>query len=181
MTSNRIGKYAWLELERRFLLREPPARLSDGWRITDRYISGTRLRLRRMEKLDGTGIIYKLGQKFRSETQSAAETTMTTMYLTSGEYDVLSRLEGRDLVKVRYTYPIDGREFGVDVFQGPLEGLVLADMEALTLESLSQFEPPDPDWLEVTEESFFTGGSLITLTRESFLAGMHRFNSQRLK
>jgi CYTH domain-containing protein len=134
-----------------------------------------------MEPLDGSEIVYKLGQKFRSDVQAPTETTMTTMYLTAGEYDILSWLEGPDLVKLRYSYPIDGREFGVDVFQGLLDGLVLAEMEALTPESLSQIEPPDPDWLEVTEETFFTGGSLASLTRESFLAGMHGFKLLRLK
>lgn len=33
----------------------------DGWGITDRYIIDTRLRLRRMEPLDGGETVFKLG------------------------------------------------------------------------------------------------------------------------
>lgn len=176
MASNRIGKYAWLELERRFLLRIPPPGLSGGWRITDRYISGTRLRLRRMAQLDGVEIVCKLGQKFRGENQRATETTMTTMYLTTDEFDRLAVLDALELVKVRYPYKINGFDCSIDVFQEKLDGLVIAEVEALSTESLMRLEPQGADWIEVTEEPFFTGGSLVKLTREQFLFEMDRWN-----
>src|SRR5947208_1185160 len=46
----REGKYARIERERRFLLADPPpsAAVTGRHRITDRYLPGTRLRLRRI-------------------------------------------------------------------------------------------------------------------------------------
>ena len=50
----REGKYARIERERRFLLAGPPpaAAVTARRRITDRYLPGTRLRLRRIDYLD---------------------------------------------------------------------------------------------------------------------------------
>ena len=67
MSSKRIGKYACLEIERRYLLKDIPADLDvtgNGWRIIDRYLPDTRLRLRRMESRAGEGRIFKLTQKY---------------------------------------------------------------------------------------------------------------------
>ena len=54
----REGKYARVERERRFLLAGPPrtSAVTASRRITDRYLPGTRLRLRRVDHLDSTGI-----------------------------------------------------------------------------------------------------------------------------
>ena len=61
----RAGKYARVERERRFLLADLPARAAAATprRITDRYLTGTRLRLRLVEHQDGGGCVYKLTQK----------------------------------------------------------------------------------------------------------------------
>jgi hypothetical protein len=79
MASQRIGKYACLEVESRHLLNKIPEDLLDspeGWLIIDRYFPNTRLRLRHMQSLSGNEDIYKLTQKYRSETQNAYETTI---------------------------------------------------------------------------------------------------------
>src|SRR5574339_653291 len=105
MSVRRIGKYACLEIERRYLLKavpgDWPAKV-DGWLITDRYFPNTRLRLRKMKSLSGDKHIYKLTQKYRSEDQSADETTITNMYLTEAEYNLLAALEGRIIEKKRF-------------------------------------------------------------------------------
>jgi hypothetical protein len=46
MSSKRVGKYACLELERRYLLSQLPSDLvgqANGWLIVDRYLVDTRL------------------------------------------------------------------------------------------------------------------------------------------
>jgi hypothetical protein len=59
--SERARKYARSEFERRFLMAELPASLStdDGWLIVDRYLTGTRLRLRRMEPFGAGERLYR--------------------------------------------------------------------------------------------------------------------------
>ncbi len=63
------GKYATLEYERRFLLRELPAQAHSPLLIEDRYIIGTRMRLRRVEA-DGQ-VVFKFCQKIRPQPTEA--------------------------------------------------------------------------------------------------------------
>jgi len=171
MTTNRIGKYACLEIERRYLLPKLPDGLraqSAGWRIFDRYIAGTRLRLRRMEPLNGDPVVYKLGQKYRADSQGPGETTMTNFYLDQAEYDRLVRLDGRDLFKIRHPFTHDGLTYGIDVFEGDLEGLILAEIECESLDIFEKIAMPPAGWIDVTENASFTGGYLSGLPREVF-------------
>ena len=175
MSSKRLGKYACLELERRYLLRELPSDLAgqeNSWLIVDRYIVDTRLRLRRMIEMESGEIVFKFGQKYRASSQSGVETTMTTMYLDEEEYDCLSKLEAREIVKKRYRYVSDGLEYGIDVFEGKLKGLILAEIECETEQDCERLQTPSFSLREVTEDIFFTGGFLSKLTREEFEAGL---------
>ncbi len=57
-------KYAVVERERRWLVRRIPEGVSSTKDIVDRYVTGTRLRLREVREADGT-VVRKLGQKVR--------------------------------------------------------------------------------------------------------------------
>jgi len=61
----REGKHARIERERRFLLAGPPPvpALTARRPITDRYLPGTRLRLRRIDYLDSGDCEFKFIQK----------------------------------------------------------------------------------------------------------------------
>jgi CYTH domain-containing protein len=169
----RIGKYSCREIERRFLLRHPPAGLSGraaDLRILDHYLPGTRLRLRRIERQAGGDVVLKLGQKFRGPGQDAMESTMTNLVLNEREYETLRQLGGREVVKYRYAYPYAGRRYAIDVFHGRLEGLVLAEVECERLEEAAGMPRPDFAVIEVTNDSAFTGGELATLTSEGLSA-----------
>jgi CYTH domain-containing protein len=62
------------------------------------------------------------------------------------------------LEKVRHTVPIDGLDWTIDVYMGPLNGVVLAEVE---LEHPDQ-HPQLPPWVgeEVTNDSRFEKGNL---------------------
>jgi len=179
MTSQRLGKYACLEVESRWLLSQLPDDLLDtphGWQIIDRYLPHTRLRLRHMQSLSGDEAIYKLTQKYRSETQNAYETTITNMYLTEAEYRHFEALEAKLLKKKRYPYSLPNLSLSVDVFEGRHQGLILAEVEAEKKAEVAELALPAFVLGEVTEDPFFTGGNLIMLTDEEFRRGL----SQRL-
>jgi CYTH domain-containing protein len=142
------GKYARFEVERRFLVRTPPPLPADGWRIVDRYLDGTRLRLRSMARLDGSETVRKLGQKL--PTGDPQRVALTNIYLSEAEYEVLAALPATELRKTRYR--VD--PFVVDVFAGRHAGLVLAEVDEIA--------GPLPPWIEreVTREERYTGGAL---------------------
>jgi CYTH domain-containing protein len=180
MTLQRIGKYACLEVEYRYLLSKIPDGLMDnpkGWLITDRYLPNTRLRLRHMQSLSGDENIYKLAQKYRSEKQNAYETTITNMYLTEAEYHHFQVLEAKILKKKRYPYSLPNFSLSIDVFEDRHQGLILAEMEVEKRAGVDELVFPSFVLKEVTEDPFFTGGNLVTMTDEEFRQGL----SQRLR
>jgi CYTH domain-containing protein len=149
------GKYARPERERRFVVTEVPEPLEHGRLIEDRYLDGGTLRLRAVRG-DGAPV-YKLTQKVRAGV-GPAEVSITNLYLSEDEYRMLVALPGSDLVKTRSLC----QGFAVDVFHGPLEGLVLAELEVEDL----QAELDLPDWIccEVTHDDTFSGGALASRT-----------------
>jgi CYTH domain-containing protein len=175
MTAQRIGKYACLEVECRFWLSQIPDDLLDnpqGWRITDHYFLNTRLRLRHMQSLSGDENIYKLTQKYRSETQNAYETTITNIYLTQDEYHYFESLEAKILQKKRYPYTLQNYSLSIDVFEGRQQGLILAEMELDKRAGVNELALPSFVLKDVTEDPFFTGGNLVTMTEEEFRQGL---------
>lgn len=163
-------KYARLEYERKFLLENPP-KLGVVRRveITDLYVSGSRVRLRRAvtvydeavgnEAVDAT--VYKLTQKIPGP--NGRPGLLTSFYLDDREYEAFSRLPGESLNKTRLSIP----PLAIDCFMGPLEGLCLAEAEFETLADMNAFTAPESVIGEVTEDVRFSGGQLVTTARDA--------------
>ncbi|AEW97590.1 MULTISPECIES: CYTH domain-containing protein [Streptomycetaceae] len=160
------GKYARVERERRFLLAGPPAPSSVTVTrvITDRYLTGTRLRLRQAVLADGTREL-KLTQKVPIPRPGAVQGLITNTYLSQAEYDLMATLPAAVLRKTRLSVP----PLGVDVFDGHLRGLVLAEAEFATDEEARAFVPPPQCVAEVTDDARFTGGRLVGASRDDVL------------
>ena len=169
----RDGKYARVERERRFLLAGPPSELAvtASRRITDRYLPGTRLRLRRVECLDGGACEFKLTQKVPAGRPGYVQGLITNTYLSAAEYDLLALIPGEVLSKTRLSVP----PLGIDVFDPPLHGLVLAEAEFTTDEAAQSFLPPQGAIAEVTDDARFTGGSLVRTRRHDLLAWLAKY------
>jgi CYTH domain-containing protein len=162
-------KYERVERERRFLLTELPEGFdlrADHAQITDNYITGTRLRLRKSRWVSTNEWTLKLTQKFAPRPPDFSRTLITSIYLNEYEYEVLSVFEGNELRKNRYPFEHEGRKYSVDVFLGPLRGLVFAETDFDTDEEMEAFAPPAFAFLEVTREEMFTGARLVELTAE---------------
>lgn len=161
------GKYAQPERERRFLTRATAPTGDTARLIEDRYLEGTRLRLRRVTR-NGESV-HKLTQKVRTDESEPSEVLITNIYLSEAEYARLLALPGRPVTKTRSVVGSGSGHFVVDEFHGRLQGLRLAEIE---VEDLA--EPIDlPTWLgaEVTHDDRFSGGKLA-LTDEGRLSEM---------
>lgn len=153
------GRYARLEREQRWIVGDPPAFDDQGVRIVDRYVVGTRLRLRRIASPSGD--VFKLGQKIRVDARDPQRVMLTNVYLDRGEYDVLAALPAHELVKVRHRLVESGVTFAIDVFAGDLEGLVLVETE---LDDAPDRVPaPSFAVAEVSHDDQWSGGSLAVL------------------
>ena len=161
------SRFARPEWERRFLLdRFPPDVPVDRVRqIMDRYITGSRLRLRRMSDSDGA-VAFKLTQKLNEAAAGAYQGQLTTIYLSEAEYDVFAALPARLLEKSRYSVP----PLGIDVFKSELAGLVMAEAEFRSAEEAAAFEPPSFLLQEVTSDPRVTGAFLAVATRQELMS-----------
>lgn len=87
-----------------------------------------------------------------------------TVCLSSDEHAALRALPGADLRKRRFHDDVLDRVFGVDVFEGPLAGLVLASVKTDTLKKLEGVALPAYAGRDVTQEPFFCVGRLCVAT-----------------
>jgi CYTH domain-containing protein len=126
----------------------------------DRYLTGTTLRLRQVTS--GDDLVWKLGQKRREDPTSPELVHLTNLYLTADEHSLLAQLPGVELRKTRRHLDWGGRTFAIDELHGPLEGLLLAEVE------LEPGEPrrTQPPWADrdITDDDRFSGARLATAT-----------------
>ena len=162
------SKYARVERERRYLLRDLPegmTRADPHLQITDNYMTGSRLRLRKVREPLSNKWTAKLTQKFAPDPNDLSRTIITNTYLNALEAETLATLfNSNEIRKNRYHFEFEGHRFSADMFLGDLFGLVLAEVSFETDEELDNFHAPPFALADVTNEPLFTGGSLSELT-----------------
>jgi CYTH domain-containing protein len=147
-------KYAVVERERRYLLASLPQGATSTREILDRYVTGTRLRLREVREADGA-VVRKLGHKVRL-TEGPGEIACTNLFLNDEEWDVLAALPARTLRKKRHLVARDGWLVAIDEHE---DGSLVAEIDDADA-------PSDlvPDWLDVvrdvSDDDAWTGGRL---------------------
>jgi CYTH domain-containing protein len=161
------SKYARVERERRYLLQDLPeglTRASPHVQITDNYLTGTRLRLRKVRDPLTNKWIVKLTQKFAPEPDDFSRTIITNIYLNALEVETLGISDANEIRKNRYPFVFKGRQFSVDMFLGDLFGLVLAEVSFETDEELDDYPQPPFAIADVTNNELFTGGKLCEIS-----------------
>jgi len=161
------SKYARLERERRYILKDLPeglTRADPHLQITDNYITGSRLRLRKVRDPASNKWIVKFTQKFAPNPEDLSRTLITNTYLNALEAELMSVFEANEIRKNRYYYDYEGHRFAIDMFLGDLFGLVLAEVNFETNDELDSFVSPSFALAEVTDNELFTGGRLAQLT-----------------
>jgi CYTH domain-containing protein len=165
-------KYTRVEYERRFLVRETAdwraAAKADANRIEDKYLHGTRVRLRVVSDAASGSRTIKLTKK--AESPSPYFRSNSRILLSEDERRLFDALTGDRLTKTRHRVLHLGRVFAVDVFDPPLHGLILCEIEASTLDDLMRAQPPAFVHSEVTEDPFFNGVNLCRIGRDDLLA-----------
>jgi adenylate cyclase len=145
------------EIERKFLPPEKPEWLDDfpSVQIEQGYLAivegEAEVRLR--EKDEETLLTVKRGV---GEVRREEE-----VELNPDQFSALWPLtEGLRVTKRRYAVPHDGLTVEVDVFEGPLSGMLVAEVEFDSEQDSEAFQPPD--WLgdEVTGDDRYANESL---------------------
>lgn len=147
-----------MEIERRFLIHDPPADLGTYERepIRQGYVGITRegraLRLRQRGSrcwltVKGDGDV----EREEWETEIDAE-QFDSLWPATAE---------RRLTKTRYVIPRDeGHPIELDIFGPPVEGLMLAEVEFDSLEEARAFEAPEWFGAEVSDDPAYRNRAL---------------------
>ena len=163
------SKYARIERERRYLLEDLPeglTRAEHHFQITDNYITGTRLRIRKVRNPQTNKWVVKFTQKFAPNPVDLSRTVITNLYLNATEAETLSIFEANEIRKNRYYFEFEGRRFSIDMFLGDLFGLVLAEISFETDDELDRFPAPSFAIADVTNNEMFSGGKLSEMKYE---------------
>ena len=161
------SKYARLERERRYLLQDLPeglTRADHHLQITDNYITGSRLRIRKVRDPRTNKWTVKFTQKFAPDPKDLSRTFITNTYLNAVEAEVLSIFNSNEIRKNRYYFEYERQNFSVDMFLGDLFGLVLAEVSFDNDVELDAYSTPPFALAEVTNNELFSGGKLCELT-----------------
>jgi CYTH domain-containing protein len=148
-----LPKYAKLEIERRWLVRDLAAAMQLAGRvrlIEDRYIDGTHLRLRKVID-DGQTTTFKLGKKYERSDANAQPAVST--YLSEAEFGVLAALPARAASKQRFACAGGS----LDVYGAPRSGFAVFEMEFEALAAATSYVPPPFAGEEVTGQSAYNG------------------------
>lgn len=146
-----------LEIERKYLVAEVPENLEEHprVRISQGYLAytgqGLSLRIRQV------GEHYLLTVK-KGKGRRRLEVEVA---LLPEQYEALRPLaEGRVVEKVRYLIPYDGTTIELDRYEGPLAGLLTAEVEFDSDDHAEAFHPPA--WLgeEVTDDERYRNRNL---------------------
>jgi adenylate cyclase len=143
------------EIERKFLVSEPPPDLGAGTPISQGYLALTsdeaELRVRR--KGDATVLTVKSGAGLDRGEQEVA--------IPPEVFDALWPLtEGRRIEKERLELPHGDATVELDRFGGALDGLLVAEVEFDSTEASERFEAPEWFGREVTDDPAYSNRSL---------------------
>lgn len=154
-------KYAAIERERRWLIdpdRRPPLDRLRQVLIEDRYLTGTRCRLRRVTDVATGETTAKLTRKYDAPDPLARP--IVTAYLDDAEYALFATLPALTLTKRRYAVVHDGVTWSIDRYEGPLAGLETAEIEWPDDAGLRALVPPDWFGRDVSTDPRYQGASL---------------------
>jgi adenylate cyclase len=148
-----------LEIERKFLVREPPPDLatSRADEIEQGYLAveGDAAEVRLRRRGDRMHLTVKRGV--------GRERTEVEVDLDDVQFDDLWPLTaGRRISKVRHSVPTEGGVIEVDIYSGDLSGLVVAEVEFDSDERAEEFDVPEWFGEEITGHPGYANKTLAS-------------------
>lgn len=143
-----------MEIERKFLVRRLPEDLEryPRRRIEQAYLcTAPVVRVRRSG--DEYYLTYKGAGLLAREEYNLPLTAEAYAHL-------LAKADGNRIAKVRYCIPWENHTVELDLFEGPLAPLVLAEVEFGTETEAAAFQPPDWFGEEVTYDPAYCNSNL---------------------
>jgi len=174
-----------IELEKSYLAKAIPQGLENcpSKEIIDIYIPKSKghaaIRIRK------NGDSYVITKKTVLSKNSFHKSKEQTIEIDEEEFEILSQTPGKKIHKVRHLYNHNGFTAEVDIFQGPLKGLVMIDFEFKTQEELNNFVKPEFCLVDVRGDSIlghiFAGGVLCGKSYSDIQEELEKCNYKKLE
>lgn len=143
-----------MEIERKFLVKElPDLSKYEYVDIEQGYLSTSPV-VRIRKKNDKYILTYKgSGLMAREEIEAS---------LTEEAYQhLLEKIDGYPITKRRYMIPFEDYMIELDVFEGHMKGLIMAEVEFASMEDAKGFNPPQWFGEDVTEDRRYHNSNMI--------------------
>ena len=145
------------EIERKFLVKNPPGNYSDWYytEIRQGYLAVTKEGIEVRIRNKGNSFF----QTVKSEKGLYREEIEIS--ITKEQFEVLwPATSGKRIHKKRFTINYNGQLIELDVYQGRLEGLIVAEVEFDNEENCRRFEPPMWFDREITNDKKYKNRNL---------------------
>ena len=143
-----------MEIEKKFLVKElPDLSKYEYVDIEQGYLSTSPV-VRIRKKNDKYILTYKgSGLMAREEIEAS---------LTEEAYQhLLEKIDGYPITKRRYMIPFEDYMIELDVFEGHMKGLIMAEVEFASMEDAKGFNPPQWFGEDVTEDRRYHNSNMI--------------------
>ena len=143
-----------MEIERKFLIKDlPDLSKYDYVDIEQGYLS-TEPVVRIRKKNDKYILTYKGSGKLAREEIEAALTAEAYQHL-------LEKIDGHPITKRRYIIPYELYTIELDIFEGHMLGLIMAEVEFPSIEEANSFTPPEWFATDVTDDERYHNSNMI--------------------
>ena len=142
-------------------LPEPLTPASSHLQIFDSYIQNTRLRLRQIRDPYSKVWTRILQQRVPIASREYAGAKVAEIHLNDDEYELFKVFGGQEIRKNRYFHEFDRVSFTFDIYLGDLGGLTMTRVDFEIHEDMEAFIPPPFALLNVTNDPFFAGETLV--------------------
>lgn len=151
-----------LEIERRFLINEIPGEVKPGKgnHIAQGYLAAgpeREVRLRRYGKK-----CFLTAKRGAGTVREELEIPLQTKQFE----ELWPGTAGLRIEKTRFSLPVEEGTIEVDIFEGPLQGLIIAEIEFSDRKRAEAFRPPWWFGPEVSEDRRFRNSSLVSIASE---------------
>jgi len=145
------------EIERKFLITDPPLNHQES--ASDKILQGYII-----EGSDKSILrVRKKGDKFYQTIKKSGGLSRqeVEIELNQAQFDALWPLtEKQRIEKTRYYLDYDEHTIELDIFEGKLDGLIMAEVEFEDENVVNKFHPPDWFGEEVTEDNRYKNNNL---------------------
>lgn len=147
------------EIERKFKIKEIPNTLPKPLDLTQTYLEAPKGEERRVRSINNERFVMTIK---RPKSSNGLVREEIEKEISKEDYELFLKSQiGTQIKKKRYKIPEDNNlTYELDIYEGNLKGLMVVEVEFMSKEAATQFQPPEWFGDEVTSNKEYKNSSL---------------------